>query len=87
MTGKRTPFVAGASALALLAGSGAAIAATHSGSHHAKPTIQHATNQGTTTTTTTTTPASSGSAANGHQCPDGAMGSGSGAGSSSTAGF
>ena len=30
MRGRRTPFVAGASALALLAGSGAAIAATHS---------------------------------------------------------
>ena len=83
MKGKRTPFVAGASALALLAGSGAAIAATHSGSHHAKQTIRHATNQGTTTTTTTTTPASSGSASSGHQCPDGATGSSS----SSTAGF
>jgi hypothetical protein len=86
MRGQRTPFVAGVSALALLAGSGAAIAATHSGSHHAKPTIQHATNQGTTTTTTTTTPAP-GSAASGHDCPDGALGSGSSSGSSSSTSF
>jgi hypothetical protein len=85
MRGTRTTVLAGVSALALLAGSGAAIAASQTGSHRAKPTMRYATNQGTTTTTATTTPASAGSTGSGHQCPDGAMGAGSSP--SSTAGY
>jgi hypothetical protein len=64
MKGKRA-LVATASAIALLAGSGAALAATHCGAHHAKTV--HATNQGTTTTTPATTTTSSSSS--GQPCP------------------
>ncbi|HEX4518145.1 MAG TPA: hypothetical protein VH063_01055 [Gaiellaceae bacterium] len=86
MKGRRTPLLAGVSALALLAGSGAAIAATHPGSHHAKPAIQYATNQGTATTPTTTTPAGPGAAPNGRQCPDSSSSTSSGSRSSTSPG-
>jgi hypothetical protein len=68
MNRKRVPFAAAVAALALLAGSGAAIAATRASPQHARSTVRHATNQPATTTTSTST--SSGSSPSGHPCPN-----------------
>jgi hypothetical protein len=64
-------LAAAASAIALLAGSGAALAATDSGVQQAKTV--HATNQGVTTTTPSTTTTSVSSS--GHTCPNSLTGS------------